>query len=179
MKRKAILVVLLSGLTQFCFADVGDQYLLPKAGVISINVGDVDPLYSVGLMYGYGLEKRISAEAEVNYGFGGGQYSSAGNGSANEKGHYRVLTLAGYGVYRYPVTRVLYAKFKLGLLHEHLYRTIERVGVGDSQKTVVDTGLAGGFGAGYVFDDRSTGELEVTIIDQDILFLSVGWHYRF
>lgn len=170
MKHIVLLLVVISGLfAQVVVAVGGDQYLLPKIGFMVIDNDDkVDALISVGLLYGYGLSDAISAEAELNYGFSGGEFDDNG-----ETRKYRISTAAGYGVYRLPVTNSSYLKGKLGLLYESIKKE-----PGDAE-TTTDFGIAGGVGFGFQFGKTATLDLEVTIIDKDIIFYSLGAHYRF
>lgn len=158
-------------------ADRGDQFLLGKLGFMSVDLNDADLLYSVGALYGYGITPEITAEAEVNLGLLGGAYRRKDAvGTVLESGEYRVSTLAGYGVYRWPVTDAVYVKGKLGLLHENVKRGSD---LGQGGKTAQDFGVAGGVGAGARIADAFTLELEITGIDADILFYSAGLHYVF
>ena len=151
------------------WADRGDQYLIAKLGVMQVDLNNADPLFSVGAYYGYGLMRNVSLEAEANFGFLGGKFAAPNPANSGE---YNIWTLAGYGVYRLPITEVFYGKGKLGLLYEN----VENTGV---DKTATDFGLAGGLGAGYVVGERMTLEAEATVIDQDIIFWSLGVHYSF
>gem|GEM_PF-1059738 len=159
------------------WADRGDQFLLGKLGFMSVDLNDADLLYSVGALYGYGVTPDITVEAEVNLGLLGGAYERKdGSGTVLESGNYRVSTLAGYGVYRLPVTDSVYLKAKLGLLYENVKRSSD---LSQGGKTARDFGVAGGIGAGARVSDAFTLELEITGIDADILFYSAGLHYAF
>lgn len=157
------------------WADQGDQYVLGKVGFMSVDLHNADPLFSIGALYGYGITPEITAEGELNLGLIGGEYKQKNSsGVVYEQGDYRITTLAGYGVYRLPVTEVAYIKGKLGLLYESVKRS------GDlSSKTATGFGLAGGIGAGGRIAEMLTLEAEITAIDQDIFFYSLGVHYAF
>ncbi len=159
MRKLVFTLILFAVTTGISQAERGDQYLLPKVGFMSVQLNGADPLYSVGLMYGYGITSEITFEAEFNVGISGGE-SSAGS--------YEIWTLAGYGVYRYPITDVDYIKAKFGLLHE-------AVSLGNS---VSDQGVAGGIGYGFRYK-QTIIEIEATIIDKDIIFYSLGVNYPF
>lgn len=157
------------------WADRGDQYVLGKLGVISVKLNNADTLGSFGLLYGYGLTPKVSIESELNLGLLGGKYEQKNSaGAVFEEGEYRIWTLAGYGVYRFPLTDVAYLKGKFGLLYENVKRS-GRV----SDKVSKGFGLAGGVGAGTRIADTLTLEGEITSIDKDIIFFSVGLHYAF
>lgn len=158
------------------WADRGDQYVLGKFGFMSVDLNDADPLFSLGALYGYGITPEITVEGELNLGLIGGEYKQKNaQGQTFEKGDYRIWTLAGYGVYRFPLSDVAYLKGKLGLLYENVKRSGDLIG-GDTSNGF---GLAGGIGAGTQVIKGLTAEAEITGIDQDIIFYSLGLHYAF
>lgn len=162
---------------QVAYAKQGDHFLLPKFGFMDIQVNDPAPLWSAGVLYGFGLTNRLTVEAEANLGFSGGDYEKRdpNSGAIIEKGVYKVSTMAAYGVYRYPLWQGGYIKSKLGLLYEKVSRDLENA---DSREDT-DFGIAGGLGFGAMLIDRFTWELEATIIDKDIIFYSLGTHLKF
>ncbi len=162
---------------QLAHANRGDQFLLPKVGFMDIQINDPSPLWSVGLLYGFGLTNRVSLEAETNLGISGGEYEKRDSitGAIIEKGTYNVSTLAAYGVYRYPLWQGGYVKSKLGLLYEKVSRELEQQGKRENS----DFGVAGGLGFGALMMNKFTLELEATIIDKDIIFYSLGTHINF
>ena len=168
------LLLILVAYSSNAWADRGDQYVLGKLGVMSVKLNNADTLGSIGLLYGYGLTPKVSIESELNLGLLGGKYEQKNSEGVFEKGDYRIWTLAGYGVYRFPLTDVAYLKGKLGLLYENVKRSGQL-----SDKTSKGFGLAGGVGAGTRIADTLTLEGEITSIDKDIVFFSVGLHYAF
>ena len=176
---KKVLAVFLFWLlfNQLAYAHRGDQFLLPKFGFMDIQINNPTPLWSLGLLYGYGLSNRLSFEAEANFGINGGEYekSDPSTGLIVEKGAYNVSTLAGYGVYRYPLWEAGYIKTKLGLLYENVSRELES----NEKREDTDFGVAGGLGFGFMMMNRFTMELEATVIDKDIIFYSLGTHINF
>ena len=164
-----VILLLSVTLSVTAYAGKGDQYLLPKVGIMTIDLDSADSLYSIGALYGYGLSPELTVEGEINLGLTGGDYSTS-----VDNGDYRVWTVAGYGVYRYPVTKTGYLKGKLGLLYESIDRSGQ---FSDSSST--GFGLAGGIGGGYILQNGSIFELEATVIDQDIIFFSLGINYPF
>ena len=170
------LVLILVACSGNAWADRGDQYVLGKLGFISVKLNNADTLGSIGVLYGYGLTPEVSIESELNLGLLGGKYVQKNSvGTVIEKGDYRIWTLAGYGVYRFPLTDVAYLKGKLGLLYENVTRNGDLIGGGTSK----GFGLAGGVGVGTRIADTLTLEGEITSIDKDIIFFSVGLHYAF
>jgi len=181
MKRGSLLFILLSVIcVNPVQAAAGDQFLLPKFGVMSIDLKNADPLLSVGFMWGFGLSDNISFEAEYNNGFDGGEYEST-EVTATGVYRYRVNTVAGYLVHRYPMGNGSYFKTKVGLLHEKVKFTEPNSidsSITDTRQTS-DTGIAGGLGLGSSIGERLTLEFEMTLIDKDIIFYSLGTHYNF
>lgn len=176
MKRYLLAgLILLLGITGAAHADRGDQYVLGKVGFMTLDVNNADLLFSFGALYGYGITPEITVEGEINLGLLGGGYEQKNTaGVVYEEGEYSVITLAGYGVYRLPVTEALYLKGKGGLLFESVNRSGK---FKDGSATGV--GLAGGIGAGGRVADMLTLEGEITAIDEDIIFFSLGVHYAF
>ena len=172
----SVLILLFTAYGNSAWADRGDHYILGKLGVMSVKKNNADMVSSVGGLYGYGVTSEISVESELNLGLLGGKYEQKNPaGEVYEKGDYRIVTLAGYGVYRLPVTDAAYLKGKLGLLYESVKRSGELI----SDKTSTGFGLAGGVGAGMRIAQSFTLEGEITGIDKNIVFFSLGLHYAF
>ncbi len=170
--------------TQLLYAESGGMYLLPKLGFMKVDLKNANDLGSLGLLFGYGLTKNISLEAEgnaslnvFNSSWSGGEYEipDPQNGGFKNKGVYKIWTVAGYGVYRVPVFKSFYLKGKLGVLYEKVKRT-DIIDVGETTNA---TGVAGGLGMGFYMGKRVTMELEATLIDKNITFYSLGLHIRF
>jgi len=113
----------------------------------------------------------ITAEAELNLAFLGGDYS---NTNTNDSGSYDVWSAAGYAVYRLPFQANLYGKVKGGLMAEHVSRSGDK-----TDSSAYAFGIAGGVGVGYVMSNLLTIEGEITGLDKDIFFYSVGANYAF
>jgi hypothetical protein len=177
MKKFLLLVVIFaSSMATTAMADRGDQYLIPKLGFMSIGLYNAKPLFSGGLLYGYGITSGMTIEGEVNVGISGGGYQRRDiSGSVYESGNYQIWTIAAYGVYRLPIMDYAYLKGKLGALYENIKRTSDFA----NPDTATGYGLAGGIGLGVVAMEKLTFEFEVTGIDADIIFYSLGVHYPF
>ncbi len=164
------------------FADSGDQYLLPKIGIMSVELNEADSLTSIGLLYGYGISAKFTLEAELNASITGGKYDRTLNTGSRLKGEYTVWTIAGYGVYRLPITNRFFFKGKLGLLYENIERDGIQVTSGgleqSDDKTSTGLGFAAGLGFGFNLDPIII-ENEMTVIDDEIIFYSVGINYTF
>jgi hypothetical protein len=176
MRHIFAVFIIYSLFTQFAYAAKGDQFFLPKIGFMDIQINNPTPLWSAGLLYGFGLTNRLTLEAEANFGFNGGDYEKHdSSGALIEKGQYKVSTFAAYGVYRHPLWQSGYIKSKLGLLYETVTRDLQQARTRED----TDFGLAGGLGFGFVMMGDLTLELEATVIDKDIIFYSLGTHLNF
>jgi hypothetical protein len=174
MKKLSLMVFIIT--TSLAGSAMADQYILPKVGFMSINLNNAKPLLSGGLLYGYGITSAITIEGEANVGFSGGGYQIKDSaGTVTDSGNYKIWTLAGYGVYRLPITDYAYLKGKLGVLYENINRTSDFA----KSETATGYGLAGGLGVGLIAAKKLTFEFEVTGIDADIIFYSIGIHYPF
>lgn len=101
--------------------------------------------------------------------------ASRGNYSVQDiGGTAAVQTLALYGVYRSPGT--FYIKAKAGALNEKLSIARAHVSVVNSSDLRAAVGLGGGFNFG-VSPGGSSVEIEYTLIEEDVNFVSVS--YRF
>ncbi len=154
-------------------------YIGAKGGLMDLDSqGGVsfDPAVNIGVYGGYNF---FGAQSRFGHDLGGGTFSAEGeftftllDGDADVgpfSFDWDVMTLSGYGVYRIPVSQSVYLKGRAGL---HWIDVDSSLNVSDS-----DTGLSFGIGAGF---DLGAGQLEteVTIIDSDLLFLSVGFLFK-
>lgn len=169
------LAMLFALMSSTVWADRGDQYVLGKLGIMSVKTDSADALGSIGMLYGYGLTPEITVESELNLGWFGGEYQQKTAGVVRAHGNYRIWTVAGYGVYRKLIGDATYLKGKLGVLYENVNRTV----VEGEDQVSKGFGLAGGIGAGTRIADALTFEAEITGIDKDIVFFSLGLHYAF
>ncbi len=87
-------------------------------------------------------------------------------------GEWEIETYAIYGVFRTRGT--LFFKGKIGYLHEDVSSTVGGFGATGS-----DSGLSLGIGAGLRIGHHGSIELEYTIIEEDVDYLSVGLNYYF
>ena len=177
MKKLLAIIFFILIFNDIAYAKKGDNYLLPKLGFMDIALNDADPLWSLGVLYGYGLTNRMSLEGEINVGLSGGDHEEldVNTGQVIDKGSYDIWTAAAYGVYRMPLWQSGYFKTKLGMLYESVARKLEQGG----NREDTDFGLAGGAGFGMKVWNVFTFELEATVIDKDIIFYSVGTHIDF
>jgi len=150
------------------YAARGDQYWVAQAGVMNVDVNDATPLYAVGTYYGYGINNRISLEGEMISTIEGGEYKDG-----DIDGRFEFVTLATYGVYRFPFSRYTYLKGKLGLLFEQVttYEVVENTG------TSLD--FAAGVGFGWALRSGMTFEFEASQLEATVTYFSLGTHIAF
>ena len=154
-------------------AGEGDVYGGVKAGIAFVDDSgsiDIDDLTMIGFLVGVGITPEISFEGEFNVSVAGGDIDYLW-----VSGDLDVWTLAGYAVYRAPISEEAFLKGKLGLLLENWEFSIS--GWGSESDT--DLELSAGIGAGLYFSEKLFGEVEFTIIEEDISYLSVGLNYIF
>jgi len=172
-RRLIFLVILCTLAWSNAQAREGVSYILPKitAMVFDDNPQWRKPLYTVGAFYGYGLDNNLSGEIEGNYGFYGGDYTSAeGNGS------FSYWDVAVYGAYRYPVLTEGYLKLKAGAVYMHSEH-LRPAGAGTRIREGLELQL--GAGLGYVFKSKITLELEYTRLKNNANNAGVALHYPF
>ena len=87
-------------------------------------------------------------------------------------GEWDIEAYAIYGVFRTQGT--LFFKGKIGYLHEKVSSTVGGFGATGS-----DSGLSLGIGGGLRIGHFGSIELEYTIIEKDVGFLSLGFNYYF
>ena len=146
-------------------ADEG-LYIGAKTGVMNIYDSRYDAKTPIALQAGYNFTNNFAIEGEytsTNFDFNTNTIFNKSNGDST--------TLALYGVYRSEGE--LYGKFKAGVLSEKI--TLYSLFVNEQ---VSDTGFSAGIGAGYRFENVSI-EVEYTMIEKDIYFLSTALNYHF
>jgi len=84
-------------------------------------------------------------------------------------------TLAGYGVYAFPVTQQFAVRGRLGALYENVDVEVS----GGSDESDNEFGLSLGVGASFAMSQRMNVVAEYTRIEEDINHLSAGVQFRF
>lgn len=126
----------------------------------AVNIGGV-----VGAPVTHLAQGSISVEGELT--------TSVIKGDANYfgfTGHWGITTLAGYGVFR--TDGPMYFKAKAGYLFEDV-----NVSIGGATGYGSDSGVTFGVGGGMRLSGGHTLEIEYTIIDSDVNFLSLGYKF--
>ena len=144
-------------------ANAADNYFGIKAGQMTTSISRLGNATNVGAVMGFPLQNpstSIEAELTTTVTKGDVDFSSS---------EWDVTTLAGYFVYRTPQST--YVKLKGGLLYEDV--TIDSFYGYSASGT--DTGLSLGAGIGFDLGNAGKLEIEATIIESDITFISLGY----
>jgi hypothetical protein len=154
-------------------------YFGAKTGIMMIDVEDVDNLIPIGVMGGYEIFPNMSIEGEFNYRVSGGEWGFTGFDITVDS-EFKIWTLAGYFVYRYPIGEAIYLKGRAGILYEDITAEMAYNHPSWGPMTIdmsgTDTGLSVGGGLGMNFNEQFGGEVEFTLIEADINYFSVGVH---
>ena len=163
MKNMALLlIVFILSLSGVKDASAAKTMLGGKTGFMLIEGSGIDDVIPLGIVYSRSLDTvapNVWFEGEFNYGLLGGDFSG---------GELDIWTMAAYAAYHHPLDNSLYLKGKIGLLYERVEVSTDCCGSASDS----DTGLSLGFGGGFKINDRMTGEVEYTIIEADVDFLS-------
>lgn len=135
-----------------------DSYAGFKFGPMMVDLGGISNPMNGGFVFGTS-KQGWGFEGEATISLLKGDFNS-GFGSANVD----ITTLAGYAAFRNPSDT--YVKVKAGLLYED-------VNIGSSSAN--DTGLSVGLGIGWRLESGGMVELEYTIVEQDVNFLSLAF----
>ena len=174
---KRILFVTIAMMLVFAGAVSAQMYLGAKTGMFMIGVEGVDNIIPIGVMGGFEFMPNMSIEGEFNYRISGGDWDYVYPGVTSTF-EWKLWTLAGYFVYRYPLNETLYLKGKAGILYENVTAEVSvdipGFGTYSYDASGTDTGLSLGGGLGMNFNEQFGGEVEFTLIEADINYFSVG-----
>lgn len=92
------------------------------------------------------------------------------------KGELSYWTLAGYGVYRYPLSQDLALRGRAGILYLDFDEDVNVGGFGEDDE---DVNFSAGVGATYRLSGQIHAIAEYTYIDDEINHLSAGVQMRF
>lgn len=146
-------------------------YFGAKAGPVRFDVdtGSVDEPLNIAAVAGYRFSPRLGLESELGYTLAEGSYSvdfsSFGAGTLEED--LTIGTAAVYGTFRAGGGAV-YFKSKGGYAYETVKVGPDREGAGH---------FSYGIGIGWALGDGSQLEIEYTVIEEDVNFLSVGVNF--
>jgi hypothetical protein len=168
MKTKLLLTALCLGasLSAPAMAVENPLYIGLTAGKMMVDLDGLDDANSTGILMGY----RFTDELAVEGGFT--KSSSANFTVQGVSGTWDVDVFAVYMAYRTPGD--VYFKGKIGVLNEDVSVSSGSVSLAGS-----DTGGSLGVGGGVKFGKTGALELEYTLIEENINFLSLGVNFRF
>ncbi len=180
--KKALVAAALLGLAvgNVAHAAQNQPYFGIKGGFMSLDGVGADDAINIGGVVGMkiqdlspssGLTGSISVEGELTLTVVEGDIGFFGF-----NGEWDVMTLAGYGVYRSAAPSNVYFKGKAGLVYEDVSIDIP-TGFGTVNGSGTDIGLSLGVGVGFKVGQRNSIEVEYTLIESDIDFLSVGYNF--
>jgi len=200
MLRKKLLSILIAAMTISIFtasgveaADAsntqqiirGERHAGIKTGLMFIDENGVDDIIPLGILYGRNLERlfpNLWVEAELNVGVFGGDWDAEPVSGVKVDADYNILSLAAYGVYRYSITNAAYLKGKIGLLFESIgadYSFSTATVSGEVDHGGNNTSISVGLGGGYQINNVISVEAEVTMLEPDIGYMSVGFNYNY
>lgn len=139
-----------------------------KAGQMDVDQGGFGAASNIGFIFGYALLRdaagAFALEAEYTRNLSAGDIAAAGD--------WRIETLAVYGAYR--TADNVYLKAKAGALNQDV--KCQRTSRGICGKA---SGVSFGAGVGWRLNRKVGFELEYTLIEEDIGFLSLGYFTHF
>lgn len=165
-----VLIVCVAGISE-----ARSVYIGPKAGMMLMNLPDVDNIISIGGVIGYGAPAGLAAEIEFNFGVSGGDWTPLPGAT----GDFNIWTVAGYGIYRLTLGGGAYLKGKAGILQETVDAEATFPPFGTMSMSADDTGLSLGIGIGLTFAEKVMVETEATIIERDVTLISLGANFIF
>lgn len=143
-----------------------------KAGRMDADAAGFGQASNIGLIFGFDLSQDdngvFSFEGEYTRHISDGNVAVGGI-----RGDWKIETLAGYGAYR--TAGDVYVKAKAGMLHEDLKVSV----AGGAISSGKETGFSFGSGVGWRFNRKTGLELEYTVIEEDVRFLSLGYFTHF
>lgn len=178
--KKLFLIVLIAlfvsvGTLQLAHADQGDKYIGVKMGTMMIDASNIDDITAMGFLLGVGVTPEVSVEGEFNIGVSGGDVDG---GVVVIDGEVYIWTLGAYVVYRHPILDNVSLKGKVGFLIEYVSEDIDTI-FGRYSDDSFDLGNSVGAGVTVGITDVLSAEVEYTIIEADVDYLSVGLNYKF
>lgn len=143
-----------------------------KAGQMNPDADGFDDASNIGFIFGYNLFQdangTLALEAEYTRNLSEGDVAIGG-----ARGAWKIETLAGYGAYR--TAGDVYVKAKAGILREDAKVSIGGGGISSGK----DSGFSFGAGVGVRFNRKVGLEIEYTVINEDVGFLSLGYFTHF
>ena len=170
MKKLVLAPLFAMAVSHGAFAqDHAGPYIGAKYGKFMIDVEEANEPTDGGFLLGYNFGNGASLEVEHDETTV--ELSSVGGYYYYYYGSLDLKTTALYVAFRTPGDA--YLKAKLGVLKEDITSDY------GSSYDKSDSGLSAGIGAGFNAGDVVQLEVEYTVIEQDVSFLSAGINLRF
>lgn len=169
-KRVCLMVCALVGSLAISTAAAQESplYFGFKAGRMETDVGGFDAASNFGFTFGYELLRDFNGSFALE-----GEYTrDLAKGDVAGAGNWKIETLAGYGAYRTADT--VYLKAKSGLLRRDA--TVRGADAGFAGR---DSEISFGAGVGVRLTQKTGLELEYTVIESAVSFLSLGYFTHF
>jgi outer membrane immunogenic protein len=151
--------------------NLNNLYYGVKVGAMSVDAVGYGDAVNIGGIVGLPITRlaqgKISVEGEFTTSLIKGDLGLFGT-----NGDWRITTLAGYGVFR--TDGPMYFKAKAGLLYENVSVSIAGV---PGSVSGSDTGLSYGIGGGMTLSGGQSIEIEYTVIESNVNFLSIGYNF--
>ena len=167
--KKIIQVLILGltvGLSNAVFAASSSAYMGVKGGLMLTSISDLSSATNIGGVIGYHISGSSGLAIEAEFTF------TAIAGDASFSSEWDVTTAAVYLAYRSAGD--MYFKTKVGFLNEDVTISNDFFGVSGT-----DSGASYGVGFGKKLGGSNSVEVELTIIEEDINFLSVGYNFDY
>jgi len=145
-------------------AKKAQPYIGGKLGLMMPDASGVDDAVNLGILVGMTLNEVSAGSISVE-----GELTTTIVDGDTGGGDWDVTTLAGYGVFR--SSGPLYFKGKAGLVYWDA--SIDAGPFGTYSDDDID--ISFGVGGGFKISDKTALELEYTIIESDLDFLSLGF----
>lgn len=139
-----------------------------KAGQMDADVERFDAASNMGFIFGYTLYRDTAGSFALE-----GEYTrNLSEGDIAGGGDWKIETLAAYGAYR--TADDVYLKAKAGALRQDV-----RCRASNRAICRKDSGASFGAGVGWRLNRKVGFELEYTVVEEDVGFLSLGYFTHF
>lgn len=145
-------------------------YVGLKGGLMMVDLSEYDDATSAGVVLGYKIMQNNDGSLALE-----GEFTTSSSADIQVlgvKGKWDIDTWAAYLAYR--VGGDMYFKAKAGILNEDVNVDIAGANISGS-----DSGLSVGVGVGWKFDKKNSLEVEYTVVEEDVNFVSVGVNFAF
>jgi len=170
MKIASLIVAALAALTivPAHAQELSPWYVGLKAGPMDADASGFNSAGNVGLLGGYTLSQNANGALALE-----GEVTRTVSGGDAPGGGWDINTWAVYGAYR--TAGAAFLKARVGYLNEH----VSVSGPGSASISGSDSGISFGAGGGFRLGKKAAFEIEYTVIEDDISFLSLAYFTHF